>query len=459
MKMKKLLATVLAAVMTAAMSLTAMAASVEVKPVIDGEKYTAYKILNYTTDGKKAFSYFLTAAEYDANEDGTAKEGGLGAILEAAGFHFTQTADGTQYYVNNAEKFDAAAAAESLAGSSQIAGKALDTVTATGKNGRADFANLGTGFYFITTSAGSFCALHDDNGIATLVEKNTITTHDKKQATNSDADYTDDQLDLNIGDTVYYSVDITIGKGANQDIILTDIMDEGLTFNEGSITVDGIDTAGYEVNETGAQGFKLTLLAAAVKNLQEGAVVTVQYEAVINEKAVIRDEINNKARLEYSHQTATDTNAVKTYDIDLMKMDGKTEEPIAGAKFNLFTQEKGGEALTFAKDDTGYYKDAEGEAEIDAGDGTGVNIRGLAPGDYWLEETVAPDGYNKLPARVKVTVTKDAQDPVEVYVANEAGIELPATGGTGTTLFYIIGSILVIGAGIVLVAKKRMNLK
>ena len=75
---------------------TAFAATIDLQNVIDGETYTAYKILNYTDNGKtgddRAVSYYLLADEYTS----------IGSVLEAAGFAFTASADGTQYFVNNA---------------------------------------------------------------------------------------------------------------------------------------------------------------------------------------------------------------------------------------------------------------------------------------------------------------------------------------------------------------------
>ena len=86
---------------------------------------------------------------------------------------------------------------------------------------------------------------------------------------------------------------------------------------------------------------------------------------------------------------------------------------------------------------------------------------GLAGKTYWLQETKAPDGYNKLTTRQEVTFIEE-EDPasgsfVDVTVVNEAGALLPSTGGMGTTVIYIIGAVLVIGAGIVLVVRRRTN--
>ena len=107
-------------------------------------------------------------------------------------------------------------------------------------------------------------------------------------------------------------------------------------------------------------------------------------------------------------------------------------------------------------------------------------IKGLNEGTYYLEETEAPTGYNKLtePIEVEITATasstsvseavkyKNLSEPsytpatdATVKVLNKAGTQLPSTGGIGTTLFYVIGGGLMAVAAVLLVAKKRMNNK
>ena len=107
-----------------------------------------------------------------------------------------------------------------------------------------------------------------------------------------------------------------------------------------------------------------------------------------------------------------------------------------------------------------------------------TSFKGIASGKYFLEETKAPDGYNKLKTPVEVEITAD-YDPVTgelisdstnaekngangqyiktVEVPNKAGAVLPSTGGIGTTIFYVLGSILALGAAVLLIVKKRMN--
>ena len=89
-----------------------------------------------------------------------------------------------------------------------------------------------------------------------------------------------------------------------------------------------------------------------------------------------------------------------------------------------------------------------------------TKFEGLANGTYTLVESTVPDGYNKLAdttvtiADSDVTLTNLSQ---AITVVNKAGSELPSTGGIGTTIFYVIGAILVLGAGVLLVTRRRMN--
>ncbi|MGN0185473.1 MAG: SpaH/EbpB family LPXTG-anchored major pilin, partial [Aristaeellaceae bacterium] len=92
-----------------------------------------------------------------------------------------------------------------------------------------------------------------------------------------------------------------------------------------------------------------------------------------------------------------------------------------------------------------------------------IEIDGLDADTYYLREVKAPDGYNKLAddVEVKITGAKMGEDgkltytTVEAKINNQSGTELPSTGGIGTTIFYVIGAALVIGAIVVLIAKKR----
>ena len=93
-----------------------------------------------------------------------------------------------------------------------------------------------------------------------------------------------------------------------------------------------------------------------------------------------------------------------------------------------------------------------------------INIKGLDKKTYYLEETKAPGGYNKLKQRVQVNLTNgslkaDADNTFNngVQVENKSGTTLPSTGGMGTTLFYVVGGLLMVCAVVLLVTKKRME--
>jgi LPXTG-motif cell wall-anchored protein len=172
-------------------------------------------------------------------------------------------------------------------------------------------------------------------------------------------------------------------------------------------------------------------------------------------------------------ETTEKTVYVFTYQLDGTKVDGaKPATKLPGAKFKL----KKGEN-EFYKVTNGIVSWVpEGEATEVTSDDQGLfNFIGLDQGTYTLIETVAPQGYNKANSTVTITATLNDTSitvlntetteeilnagKVSVQVENNKGAVLPETGGIGTTMFYVIGAALVIGAGVVLVSKKRMEVK
>ena len=99
-----------------------------------------------------------------------------------------------------------------------------------------------------------------------------------------------------------------------------------------------------------------------------------------------------------------------------------------------------------------------------------ININGLDAGTYYLKEIKAPDGYNTLTEPVTLTIAAEhTETSIKVglgtvdsgtmtkIVINNSGVVLPSTGGMGTTIFYVVGGLLMVGAAVLLVTKKRMQ--
>lgn len=165
----------------------------------------------------------------------------------------------------------------------------------------------------------------------------------------------------------------------------------------------------------------------------------------------------------------------------------KTDTPLDGATFTLSKDNDGIELykLVFVenKDDYAVYrlktdKDLENSCvtKIVTGTTGKFKITGLGSGVYYLKETEAPKGYNILKKSKKIVISEggaikldaDFNNGVvtggefvngDIKVQNNAGFELPSTGGMGTTLIYLIGGALVLGSGIVLMNKKRAKAK
>lgn len=136
-------------------------------------------------------------------------------------------------------------------------------------------------------------------------------------------------------------------------------------------------------------------------------------------------------------------------------MDGSVNQ-LTGATFKLYDAETGGNEIKVVKVEDGVYRvaeDGEDGVEIEAGS---VTVKGLAAdATYYLEETKAPEGYNILTERQAVTIKAD--NSAEAKVVNNAGTELPSTGSYGTTIFYVLGTVLVAGVLIYVVASRRVK--
>ncbi len=216
-----------------------------------------------------------------------------------------------------------------------------------------------------------------------------------------------------------------------------------------------------------------------VKSYTIGAEIKVTYSALVNEKRRCED-FENSATLTYSNNPIAGTENTTTpveetvYSskivIDKYEKDSTTTK-LEGAEFVLYKEVTPEGETTATKQ---YYKwnDTAKKVEwvntianattVKTDKNGAASFDGLADGTYYLVETKAPAGYNLLEKPVKVEVkggTTETALTVIANVANQAGTLLPSTGGMGTTIFYVLGSALVLGAVVLLVTKKRMGTK
>lgn len=280
-----------------------------------------------------------------------------------------------------------------------------------------------------------------------------------------------------IGDEINYTLTVTVPQTANDRIVLTDTMNNGLTFKSiGSATADNTGVAYHLSPEPvgSAKEFTLTFSAETVK-ANQGKTIVIHYTALLNKDAAVETGIENKVKLDYGdHYTSVEKKVeTKTYKFEFDKVDGadKTTK-LTGAEFELHLK---GAAVSLVEEEAGKtYRIATSDEDATTTtittNGNTITINGLdSDVTYSLVETKEPTGYNKLTESIEVkaeTVTTGegenaSSGPAFVHkdVENNKGSVLPSTGGMGTTIFYVIGAVLVIGAGVVLVTRRRMNEK
>lgn len=330
-----------------------------------------------------------------------------------------------------------------------------------------------------------------------------------------------DSADYDIGDEVPFQLtgvvaaDYESYKGPYK-FVFHDTESNGLTFNSGTVKayVDNngirteINSTLYDVNPTPKDGHTFDVTFENLKNIksvQASSKIIVEYTSTLNGSAAIGEQGNpNKMHLEYSNnpnneqggetgKTPDDTVIVFTYKLVINKVD-ENKKPLSGANFKLEKLVNGDwhevpvTGVENLKNEIKEIYDKDGKmitVPEKKGDAVKFIFKGLDDGEYKLTETQTPAGYNtiesitftvtaeheiladnprltKLESGVggsgEITLTATQEDgSLKTDIVNKAGSTLPETGGMGTTILYVVGAILVIGAGILLVTKKRMN--
>lgn len=450
--MKKTFAILLALIMVLSLATAASAASITITPPTvpegateTGITYTAYKIfdatITYKTDGtieKVSYTIHKDSIYYN-----TVDTSGYFTLTEVAGSAGTYVVTANDNYDSDAAKLLAAE---------------LQKVAANGTNltkqddGSYKASDLADGYYLVTSSVGSALVL-DTIGDISIETKNEYPTLEKKVegAESTTAD---------MGEVLDFTIDVKIPANAVGEIVVHDTM-TGLEYQTWN-AVDGITVATAGLSDDCAVHFTLTADYVAAN---KGKTITIEYTA-----KVTADVANNEAWLVDSTYTSNpDDTDVYSTDIVINKVDGSNKTtPLAGAKFVL----KNADGKFYSVDangDVSWVSAQTSATEVTTGADGKAEFANIADGTYYLIETEAPAGYNLLKDPVEVVVaavtetveidgvpTEQVKD-VEKTIENNSGTELPSTGGVGTTLFYVFGSMMVVGAAIVLITKKRMG--
>lgn len=353
------------------------------------------------------------------------------------------------------------------------------TATKTAETTTVEFTDLDLGYYLIDSSLGALCGLTTTKPSASLEEKNSVPTIDKEVKEDSTGKFGKENS-AQIGDTVEFKTTITIGKGAI-NYTLYDNMSAGLTYKgidkvtvikAGETTETTVDNTNYTVrtNVTGYT-FVIDFKNEYINTLNSGDTLVVYYTATLNTDAIVAGTGNpNETTLKYgddtNHTTEPSKTTTYTYEFDVVKTKSNNEL-LDGAEFKLYTSNDSKTPLKFTVTNGVYRVDPNGTTDTIVVKNGKVTIEGLDLDTYYLEETKNPDGYNKLTSRVSFTVTKDGKRTATiendiykdggVQIKNYTGAELPSTGGMGTVLFIVIGTLMVLGFGVLLVTKLRIS--
>ena len=470
---KKLFAALLAAALVLAMALPAFAVtnvdtkgSITISNTVKDETYTIYKLFDLDSYDTAHNAYFYTVVE-DWKD----------FFTTGAGSKYIDLTNGHPTWKTGVESTDdsdtVAALAKAALDWAKVKGITGTKETATGDT--VNFSGLDLGYYLVDSSLGALCGLNTTKPDAIIKEKNGQPTIDKKV---KNGDTWDTTNDAKIGDTVEFKVEVKVEAGA-KNYVVTDTMDAGLSFSSGSIQVDGValnDTIATLTlkQKEGDPTFTLTFADSYVAD-KIGETIVVTYAATLNANAVVAGN-KNSATLHYSNQhTVNKETTTYTHEFDLLKVDGADHKLLDGAEFKLYDAKDSVTPIKVVPVAGGYRVangNEAGATETIAVTGGKVHISGLDKTTYWLEETKAPDGYNKLTERKPVNLTSGSNNTTleaaattwseadhGVAVENNAGTVLPSTGGMGTTLFYVIGGGLMVAAVVLLVTKKRMEHK
>ena len=473
--MKKTMSVLLALVLLLALSVPAMAAgegTITINKAVVGQTYTIYRILelesyNLTTN---AYSYKATTDWED--------------FIKSADIKDKYVSVNDEGYVTWKDGADAAAFAKlarAYAADNSIGNQGSEKAETT----TIKFTGLELGYYLVDSTLGTLCSLDTTNPTATIDEKNAEPSNVKTVEEDSNHKY-GEKNDADIGQTVNFKSTITAQAGA-ENYVFHDKMSGGLTF--GAVTgvtlkhkedteAATVASENYEVKTSNPKDgctFEIVFTQTFCDTLKANDKIEISYTATVNEKAVVGGNGNpNESHLSYgdqNHPTSTPPSTTTTYTwkIDVLKytMKGDEEVKLADAVFTLSKSIDGTDPIALISEGNNVYRVAKtGETDITqiTTDATGAfTIKGLDSDTYYLTEIAQPAGYNKLADPIKVVINDHGKVNYNndytgmVRVENKTGAELPSTGGVGTTVFYVVGGLMVLLAVVLLVTRKKMS--
>ena len=521
--MKKLvsrfMAVLMAMTMILSMSMTAFAAeapkgTLTVNNTVAGKTLDLYQIFTATKNGDNV-AYTLNSAYEGFFKNNTRIPGSeslTGEALSEKAYEYVKTQVGTD------GKSGTGFAKEILGWILENATTVATThTTATTTDGSTVISGLEYGYYVVyplgatdtSTAPGnetvkSVASLVSVTGEATVNMKSNYPTVVKK-VNEKNAD------DVNIGDTVTYTLTSKVPDMTGYTSYVfnfKDTLSAGLTFKEitsvkvGETTITKVD-AGQEADNTytltqDGQNITITMNNFLASNKDKaGQEIKVTYTATLNKNAVTGFDANkNSATVEYSNKPGTDNKGesepsivdVHTFNFTIFKyyLKDETKTGLANAEFELYKANEAGDAadtnakINIVKVKDGEYRQAtpeEAAAEgfksdvIVSGTDGKVLVKGLDAGTYYLRETKAPEGYNKLLSDIKVVIKADYDvktgkltsysvdytyngkttngaaitnktDSPEVAVENKTGAQLPSTGSKGALMVTLAGIVL-----------------
>lgn len=453
---KKIVGIILTLAMVLGMAVTALAAgtgTITITNPTAGNTYKVYKVFDADGNGTN-ISYKLVAGKTEAPAGFTVDKAG-NVTYSGKGVGGQLTADdiaAIAEYVTEDDLVDTVKFAED-ATTTSVTTKALDN-----------------GYYYITTTTGAAVTITSTNPNVTVEDKNEAPELDKRITGVNDGSVADKGKTAlaQVGTNVTYTATIDVKKGA-KNYVFHDKMDQVLSYNNDvTVTVDGATIAASDATYSNelATGDTITLTFNNdwIKDKVDKT-ITITYSAKVTSDALTTNPAENTASIGYGDNNIITDTPTKVYNakITITKEDDK-KEALAGAGFVI--AKKDNNQTKYYKLDKGavsWVTDIAEATELtttDAKNGNVVTFTGLANGTYTLIEKTVPAGYNKAVDKDFVIKSGDYSGTnleQSATVVNEAGAVLPSTGGIGTTIFYVVGAILVLGAAVLLVVRRRMN--